>query len=142
MRGGLLRRDRGAAAVEFALLMPLLFMILFGIIQFGYLFFQKQQAAFAAREGARIAAVGTMSCPDLVSAVRSRVNSRAPGDVSVAVTYGPAPVTTDSTLTITVSFPVTDFGLPFIPFITGSTIVEDAEARVENVTANTADCSS
>ena len=32
-------RDRGAAAVEFALLMPLLLVLLLGIMEFGYAFF-------------------------------------------------------------------------------------------------------
>lgn len=51
------RRDRGAAAVEFALALPLLLAILFGIIDFGYFFGQFNEVRHAAREGARIAAV-------------------------------------------------------------------------------------
>ena len=52
------RRDQsGAAAVEFALIASLLFMVLFGIIEFGRLFNELEVLNSAAREGARAAAV-------------------------------------------------------------------------------------
>ena len=50
--------DEGAAAVEFALVSLLLFLLLFGLIEFGIGFFTQQGAAAAAREAARRAAVG------------------------------------------------------------------------------------
>ena len=50
--------DEGAAAVEFALISLLLFLLLFGLIEFGIGFFTQQGAAAAAREAARRAAVG------------------------------------------------------------------------------------
>jgi len=46
-------RDRGAAAVEFALVVPLLVMILFGIVEFGNYFFIQSTVAGAARVGVR-----------------------------------------------------------------------------------------
>lgn len=52
-----IRGERGAAAVEFALVVPLLFMIVFGIIDFGFGFHAWDAAENAAREGARVAAV-------------------------------------------------------------------------------------
>jgi Flp pilus assembly protein TadG len=53
-----LRREEGAAAVEFALIAGLLFMLLFGMIEYGFAFFQMQTLRGATREGARVAAVG------------------------------------------------------------------------------------
>ena len=50
--------DRGAAAVEFAVLIPLLMVIVFGIIEFGFIWLQSHYIANAAREGARVAATG------------------------------------------------------------------------------------
>lgn len=47
------RRDRGAAAVEFALVVPLLVMILFGIVEFGNAFSIQASVASAARVGVR-----------------------------------------------------------------------------------------
>lgn len=49
--------EQGAAAVEFALIASLLFMVLFGIIEFGRLFSELEVLNSAAREGARAAAV-------------------------------------------------------------------------------------
>lgn len=48
--------QRGAAVVEFALLSGLLLVILFGIVEFGFLWLESHYIANAAREGARVAA--------------------------------------------------------------------------------------
>ena len=53
-----MREERGAAAVEFAIVALLLFAILFGTIQFGMAFNRSQGLQAAAREGARLAAIG------------------------------------------------------------------------------------
>ena len=55
-------REGGAALVEFAVLAPLLLLLVLGIIEFGYLFGQFNEIRHAAREGGRYAAV---SNPDL-----------------------------------------------------------------------------
>lgn len=49
------RRDnqRGAAAIEFAMILPILLTLLLGIIEFGFLFNQQITLTQAAREGAR-----------------------------------------------------------------------------------------
>ena len=49
--------DRGAAVVEFALIMPVLILLVAGVIQFGIMYSQYQVLQGAAREGARCAAV-------------------------------------------------------------------------------------
>jgi Flp pilus assembly protein TadG len=51
------RGERGAAAVEFALVTPLLLVMLFGIIDYGMLFFDSIGLRQGAREGARQAVV-------------------------------------------------------------------------------------
>ena len=53
-----LHSSEGASAVEFALVLPLLVLFLFGIIEFGLAFARAQGMEAAAREGARLAAVG------------------------------------------------------------------------------------
>ena len=45
--------EQGAAAVEFALILPLLSVLLFGIIEFSILFYNKAMITNASREGAR-----------------------------------------------------------------------------------------
>ncbi len=60
-------REKGANLVEFALLAPLLIILLLGIIEFGYLFGKYNEVRHGAHEGARLAAVddaslGTNTC--------------------------------------------------------------------------------
>lgn len=49
--------ERGAAAVEFALILAILLPIVFGIINFGFAMSDRQAVSQAAAEGARAAAV-------------------------------------------------------------------------------------
>ena len=68
-----LESERGSVAVEFALLVPVLFLILFGIINFGVLMYNQAVITNAAREGARWAAIHTTatsgtSCTNAYSA--------------------------------------------------------------------------
>jgi hypothetical protein len=66
--------------VEFAIVAPLLFLLLFGIIDFGWLLNQQQDVRYGAREGARIAAVSsvnssTPTTPAIVKAICDRMDS-------------------------------------------------------------------
>lgn len=51
------RDDRGAAAVEFALVLPILVVLVFGIVDFGRALFAYNYLTSAVREGGRFAAV-------------------------------------------------------------------------------------
>ena len=51
------RSERGAALVEFAVVMPLLILLLFGIMEAGWFFAQQVEVNNAAREGGRLAVV-------------------------------------------------------------------------------------
>ncbi len=48
-----LKNQKGAAAVEFAIVLPLLLILIFGMIEFGLLLYNKQVLTNASREGAR-----------------------------------------------------------------------------------------
>jgi Flp pilus assembly protein TadG len=89
-------RNRGQALVEFALILPLLLLLIFGIVDAGRLIFTYNNISNAARDGARVAIVnqstsGTDTC-DTTSAtawptgcaVTSGFNlGLTPADVSV-----------------------------------------------------------
>jgi Flp pilus assembly protein TadG len=48
-----IKNQKGAALVEFAIVLPLLVLLLFGAIEFGILYYNKQVITNASREGAR-----------------------------------------------------------------------------------------
>lgn len=58
-RAGECGDERGAAAVEFALVVPFLLLILFGVISYGWMLSFRQALSQGAAEGARAAAVST-----------------------------------------------------------------------------------
>jgi hypothetical protein len=49
--------EQGTALVEFALILPILIALLFGVIEFGFAFNSNLEVRSASREGARLAAV-------------------------------------------------------------------------------------
>ncbi|HKX75316.1 MAG TPA: TadE/TadG family type IV pilus assembly protein [Acidimicrobiia bacterium] len=57
------RREDGANLVEFAILAPFLILLLFGIIEFGWLFSVNLDVRHGAREGARLAATDDFPNP-------------------------------------------------------------------------------
>ena len=63
------QRDRGAVAVEFALVLPLFLLLVLGGIDWGYYFFASQVVANAAREGARAAALAPANACTIGEAV-------------------------------------------------------------------------
>ncbi len=80
-RSGNDSRDRGAVAVEFALLLPMLLLLLFGIIDFGRALNAQITLTQAAREGARLASFGQVN-----ATVVSRTQTAATGLSPVTVT--------------------------------------------------------
>lgn len=48
-----IKNQKGASAVEFAFIAPLLFVLLFGIVEFGFLLYDQVMITNASREGAR-----------------------------------------------------------------------------------------
>ncbi len=55
------RRQRGASAVEFALVAPIFFLLLFSIVDFGAMMWANLTMQHAVREGARYAVTGQTS---------------------------------------------------------------------------------
>src|SRR4051812_46422175 len=98
----IVRRRRGAVIVEFALVVPFLFLIVFGIIDFSRAYAQLNNINSPLREGARFgAAQKTPTINDIKAEVwrfsntwanpldTSRVNVVINDDITVSVTNSP-----------------------------------------------------
>jgi Flp pilus assembly protein TadG len=89
MRG--FKGERGASAVEFAIVLSLLFLVLFGIIQFGLAFNRFQGIQAAAREGARIGSIEQNSVTDIVNRVKTSVSAIDPSSLATTCSAGGSP---------------------------------------------------
>jgi Flp pilus assembly protein TadG len=127
--------DNGAAAVEFALVVPVLLLIVFGIVQYSFYFWALQGGSDAARDAARRAAVGSpVTCAAFVSSVSTSLGAVKTGNVSIKRDYSATgAVLPGDTVTVTVAFDSFDFGFPLVPFVENGRITQQANARVENV---------
>ncbi len=65
-------RDRGAVAVEFALILPIFVALVFGVISFGYMLSYRQGLSQAAAEGSRAAAVVPSGLDAAAKSTRAR----------------------------------------------------------------------
>ena len=99
-------RERGAVAVEFAVLLPVLLMILLGIIEFGIAFNHQQGLHAAAREGARLASLPTSTSSQINTRVTDSLNGtglKSP-TISISPSAGqPCLNRSGQTVTVTVS---------------------------------------
>ena len=76
-RHGPPRSQAGAAAVEFALVLPILLLVIFGIIDFGVVLAQKAALANAVRAGARYGSVNAYSSSHTCQKVIDKVRDNA-----------------------------------------------------------------
>ena len=142
MQGLRRRREDGAAALEFGLVAPVIFMLIFGIIQYGYLYWSLQTAAATAREATRQLIVGTDEACALANA-RNMAKGPAIGHTAPSAT----PVYRDAngtvvaapveggTVSVAVSFQTLDMGMPFLPVPDHGNVTQEVTNRVENVPA-------
>jgi Flp pilus assembly protein TadG len=77
--------EKGAAAVEFAIVASIFFMLVFGIIDFGFGFHTWNATANAAREGARRAAISS-DVNDITARVRASASWLNQSKLAVTVT--------------------------------------------------------
>ncbi len=81
------RRKRAAAVVEFAVVLPLLLTILFGIIEYGWVFMVRQSLQTAAREGCRLAVLQTATDPAIETRVKSVMQPTGLSTYTVTMTH-------------------------------------------------------
>jgi Flp pilus assembly protein TadG len=96
-----IRSNRGNAVIEFALVLPILLLVCFGVTEFGRAWMTMNILTSAAREGVRLAVV---TAPD-VALVTQRVNdvcNAAKVTTSNISVVGPDPNDPDRHVTVTV----------------------------------------
>jgi Flp pilus assembly pilin Flp len=108
------RGQEGAAAVEFALLLPLLVLLLFGFIQFGLAFNTRIQATNAAREAARLAVVGIDDFTDVGGVPFWQVVKDRAGVSSISNCSFTTQDVVGGTLTVRFDYPL-KLVIPFLP---------------------------
>ena len=95
--------ERGAVAVEFALLAPLLIMVLLGIMEFGRAYYAQTTLTNAAREGVRAMAINNSQTSARTAAKSAATQlSRALADSNI--TFSAPNCTVGSQVTVTISY--------------------------------------
>jgi Flp pilus assembly protein TadG len=151
-RSGSRADDRGQAMVEFALVLPLLLLLIFGIFDFGRAINYWIDATHMANEAARYAAVGNTptGCSSIASCVKAQADSpelknggtnAVPNAVRVCVTQPTPSTAVGSRITATATF--TYNWLPFLGLAATQTTVQASDTmRLENWNGSVVGCSS
>lgn len=124
------RRERGVSLVEFALVAPLLFALLFGTVEFGWAFYQELNVRHGAREAIRLAAVDASPANGESNQVRNiarevcnRMDAEPGGGVLVTIDAGTA---IGEEVTVTVRKPLRQltgmFSVALNGIVLGSTV--------------------
>lgn len=130
-------REEGASLVEFGIVAPLLFLLLFGVIEFGYAFTQYLDVRHGAREGARLAAVnyrsssavtGPTQTGEIITLTCSRMDDSSTPDVTLSAPSGTA---IGDEARVEVSMPLDTLTGFLDPFLGGITLASDVDIRLE-----------
>ena len=136
--------DEGAELIEFALVLPMLLLVVLGIAEFGFMFQRYEVITNAAREGARIAVLPGYSTTDVENRVKAYVTQgRVPTtttnpavtvvSVDIPLPGGLVPI---NARRVTVTYTHTYMFLPGIGALFGATygtvpLIAVAEMRTE-----------
>lgn len=105
------KRDEGAAAVELAILLPVLLLLIFGIVDFGRMLNSQIIITEAAREGARWAALGQTTPTPAARATTAAIGLTAPAPTATVTACPLSAAPADrATATVTYQF---NFITPF-----------------------------
>jgi Flp pilus assembly protein TadG len=144
-------RERGQAMVEFALVLPLLLLLIFGIFDFGRAINYWIDSTHMANEAARYAAVGNTpsGCSSIAACVKAQADSpelknggtnSVPTGVKVCVVQ-PAATTVGTPITATATFKYN--WLPFLGLsVTQTTVQASDTMRLESWNSAVVGCSS
>lgn len=89
------QKSRGAVAVEFAIVAPVLFMILFAALEIGFANMMYHSTEAAAYEGARVAIVPGATAAEATRAAQSVLRSAGISSATIQITPGDLSQDTD-----------------------------------------------
>jgi Flp pilus assembly protein TadG len=116
------KRRRGAAVVEFAVVAPVFFLLVFGMIEYGRMVMVQQILTNAAREGARVGILDNSTEATVQAAVDQYLTAANINGATRSVTPNPpSSASSGSPVTVTVSVPFTQVSWLPSPFYLGST---------------------
>ncbi|MHA7222060.1 TadE/TadG family type IV pilus assembly protein [Arthrobacter sp. RHLT1-20] len=95
--------ERGAVAVEFALLAPVLIMLVLGIAEFGRAYNVQISLSSAAREGVRVMAIGNNPAAAR-TAVQNSVTALQPALSDANITFSPSTCTAGAQMTLKITY--------------------------------------
>ncbi|MGI9515646.1 MAG: TadE/TadG family type IV pilus assembly protein [Pirellulaceae bacterium] len=117
------RNRRGAAVIEFAMTVPLLFLFVFASIEFSRANMIKNMIENAAMEGAREGMLPGRSAADCIAASQELIDIMALNGATITVE--PTTLTTTSPdVTVTVTVPMSQNSLPMSRFVLGETLAQ------------------
>lgn len=112
------RGERGATAVEFAVILPILIVLVFGIIAFGFGFARWVALTNGAREGARYMAINSAGDPgaeaQAITRAQQWANLPCAGGGCTYSSTSCAPGVEDASFSITMN-EFSPFDVPFLP---------------------------
>jgi Flp pilus assembly protein TadG len=95
--------QRGAAAVEFALVAIVFFMLLIGIVEMGRVLFTWNAVAEATRYGARVAVVCPLNDPAILNRMQKVLPTESLSTENVSISYLPSGCSVSTCQQVTVS---------------------------------------
>jgi len=113
--------DRGAVGVEFALLLPVFLLILFGIIEFGMMMYGREVVTNAAREGARAGIVQgppKRTAGEITTIASNYLTGTGINQADVTFTPAGDGLASPNMLTVTAVYNY-NFLIPYIPTVMG-----------------------
>jgi hypothetical protein len=130
------RNRRAAAAVEFAVVAPVFFLMIFGMIEYGRMVMVQQVITNASREGARLAVLDGASKTEIETRVDEYLTSASIDTTLAVVEVLPDPPTNAAfgdPITVTVSIPFAEVSwLPSPMYLGGKTLTATTVMRRES----------
>ena len=131
--------DRGAALIETAIILPIFFLVVFAIIEFGLLFGVKLDVSQGAREGSRLAAVnyqdtggssGATQTSQIVAETCTRMELAESSEISISLPGGSAIGDIVEIAVTAQTEPITGV---FDMWLTGMKITSTLQSRLEQI---------